>query len=229
MGERDGGMKKKLTSRQGINRAVALVLVLVLVLAVLVAIPIYLGYQKRADQFSCTVALKKAQDMLDVEFLGNYDLSHDEALRVVERAKWEMDALCPAGGDYYLVDRSESDQVYRVTCGIHEKNTYLRTRLNAEHVLELLEDALEDRARRGLEVPEEGFTLLVNSRELPVLLLEEPVDLRWGTSASIDYEGIVSFFTLAEDGSVAWFVYADENHASVYRAGNDWGGDAWEE
>ncbi|MBR4702607.1 MAG: hypothetical protein IKO91_02075 [Oscillospiraceae bacterium] len=222
-------MKKKLASRQGINRAVALVLALVLVLAVLISIPIYLSYKKRADQFSCTVALKKAQDMLDVEFLWNYELSHDEALKVVERAKWEMEALCPAGGDYYLVDRPESDQVYRVTCGIHEKNTYLRTRLNAAHVLELLEDALANCVRRGIEVPEEGFTFLVNSRELPVPLLEEPVDLRWGTSASIDYEGIVSFFTLAEDGSVAWFVYADENHASVYRAGNDWGGDAWAE
>ncbi len=222
-------MKEKLASKQGVNRAVALVLLLVLALAVVISIPVYLSYQKRADQFGCAVALKKAQDMLDVEFLWNYELGHDEALAVADRAKWEMDALCPAGGDYYLVDRPESDQVYRVTCGIHEKNTYLRTRLNASHVLELLEGAMADCVRRGVEVPEEGFTFLVNGRELPVRRLEEPVDLRWGTSASIDYEGIVCFFTLAEDGSVAWFVYADENHASVYRALNDWSGDAWEQ
>ncbi len=221
-------MKKKLASRRGVNRAVALVLVLVLVLAVVISIPVYLSYKKKADQFSCTVALKKAQDMLDVEFLWNYELGHDEALRVVERAKWEMDALCPAGGDYYLVDRPESDQKFRVTCGIHEKDTYLRTRLNAAHTLELLNEALAGCARRGIDVPEEGFTFRLNGKELPVVRLEEPVDLRWGTDASIDYEGIVSFFTLAEDGSVAWFVYADENHASVYRSGNDWIGDAWE-
>ena len=220
-------MKAKLACRRGINRLVAILLVLVLVLAVVISIPVYMSYKKRADVFGCTVALKKAQDMLDVEFLWNYSLSGTEAREVVERAKWEMDALCPAGGDYYLVDRQNSAQVYRVTCGLHEKDTYLRTRLNAAHVLELTEEALTTCRRRGIDPPEEGFTFTVNGKELSAVLLEEPVDLRWGTSASIDYEGIVCFFTLSQEGEVAWLVYADENHASVYRAGNDWTGDAW--
>jgi hypothetical protein len=220
-------MREKLISRRGINRLVALILALVLVLAVVIAIPVYMRFKKQADVIGCTVALKKAQDMLDVEFLWNYSLSHDEAIAVVERSKWAQDSLCPAGGDYYLVERENSDQIYRVSCGLHEKDTFLRTRLNAYHVYELLEDALLDCRRRGILPPEEGFAFTVNSSSLPVQRLEEPLDLRWGTSASIDYEGIVCCFTLSEEGDITWFVYADDNHAAVYRAGDGWTGDAY--
>jgi len=30
-----------------------------------------------------------------------------------------------------------------------------------------------------------------------------------------------------ENGAVAWFVYADENHAAVWRTGDGWTGDSY--
>ncbi len=218
---------RKLHSRRGINRLIALLTVLVLVMAVVVSIPVYRSYKERADKLGCTVALKKAQDMLDVEFLWNYSLSHEEAIAVVERSKWEQDSLCPAGGDYFLVDRRDSDQGYRVTCGLHEDDTYLRTRLNAYHVFELLEDELFTRTRRGIDPPEESVTFTVNGEELEVIRLSGDNGLRRGTSVSIDFKGIVCYFSLSSSGSVNWFVYADTNHAAVWRPGDGWTGDAY--
>ena len=216
----------KLHSRSGINRLVFILLVLVLVMAVVVSIPVYRSYKKRADRIGCTVALKKAQDMLDIEFLGNYALSYEDAIAVVERGKWEMDALCPAGGDYYLVER-DSTQVYRVTCGLHESDSFLRTRLNASHVFSLLEEALTAQKKRGLEPPEDGFTFTVNSMPLEASRLPGDNGLRWGTDASIDYDGIVCFFSLSDSGEINWFVYADQYHAAVWRVWEGWSGDAY--
>ena len=220
-------LKNKLHSSYGVNRLVVILLIGVLVLGIAIAIPVYQAYKHRADRIGCTVALKKAQDMLDVEFLGNYSLSYEEALVVVERSKWEQEALCPAGGDYYLVADRISDQVYRVTCGLHEQETYLRTRLNADHVYKLLEDALLERKKRGLEPPEDGFTFTVNSQPFQVTRLEGDNGLRWGTSSSIDFSGIVCFFSLNGSEELSWFVYADEEHAAVWHRNDGWSGDAY--
>lgn len=217
----------KLKSDRGINRLVFILLILVIVLMIVAAIPVYRAYKLRADQYGCTVARKKAQDMLDVEFLGNYSLSYEEAIAVVERSKWEQDALCPAGGDYYLVERKDSDQIYLVTCGLHEKDTRLRTRLNAFHVYELLEEAMSDRTKRGLGPAEEGYVFTVNSQPLSVVPLKGDNGLRWGTSASIDFDGVVCFYSLSPSGALNWFVYADENHAAVWRLNDGWTGDAY--
>jgi len=219
-------IRNKLLSRRGINRLVAILVALGIVLVIVAGIPIYRAYKARADIYSCTVATKKAQDMLDVEFLWNYELSHEEAEAVIERAKMEMDALCPAGGDYFLVDREDSDQRYRVTCGIHEADTRLRTRLNAYHVYELLGEEIIYARRRG-EALDDPVVLTVNGRKLEVTELEEPNDLRYGTGSNIDYDGIVCFFTRDDAGELNWFVYADENHAGRWNPVDGWTGDAY--
>ena len=218
--------RKKLVSRRGINRLVAVLVVLAVILLIVAAIPTYRAYKARADIYSCTVARKKAQDMVDVEFLWNYSLTYDEAVAVVERAKMEMDALCPAGGDYFLVEREDSDQKYLVTCGLHESDTRLRTRLNAYHVYELLNEEIFNARRRGVEL-ELPVVLTVNGKELVLEELEAPNDLRYGTDANIDYKGIVCFFTRDEAGEVNWFVYADENHAGRWNPADGWTGDAY--
>ena len=219
----------KLHNQRGINRLVLILLVLVLVMAVVVAIPIYRSYKEQADELACTVALRKAQEMLDVEYLGNYvALTYEEAVAIVERSKWEQEALCPAGGDYYIIETPNRNQVYTVTCGLHEHDTKLRTRLNASRVFELLADSLEGTRALKQDPPEEGFTYTLNSRKLTVIPLEADNGLRWGTSASIDHKGIVSFFSLSEEGELDWFVYADENHAAVWRASEGWSGDAYQ-
>ena len=220
---------KKLHSRSGINRLIFILLTLVLVMAVVVAIPVYRSYKLRADRIGCSVALKKAQDMLDVEFLVSYSLSYEQALTVVERSKWEMDALCPAGGDYYLVERTDNAQIYRVTCGLHESDTLLRTRLNATNVFALLEDALETQHLRGLEPPEDGFVFTVNGQPLEAKRLSGDNGLHWGAGSSIDFDGIVCFYSLSASGEIAWFVYADEDHAAVWDLHEGWHGDAYPE
>ena len=220
-------MIRKLRSRRGINRLIAIVLILVLVLGALLALPGYRLYKKIADEYGCKVSIKKAQDMLDVEFLGKYSLTKDEALVVVERAKMDQDTLCPAGGDFYLVDRANSDQVYRVTCGLHEPDTKLRTRLNAYHVYELLQEELVKLSFQGEKPPLSGMTFTVNSQPLFVQRLSGDNGLHWGTNATIDYDGVVCFYSMNADNDVNWFCYADENHAAVWTPKSAWTGDAF--
>ena len=225
-------MREKLHSNRGINRLVAIALVLAVVLFIAAMIPVYRAYKKRADATGCLVAMKKAQDMLDVEFLWNYNLSFEEAQAVVDKSRWEMDTVCPAGGDSYLVYRENSDQIYQIVCGLHDPDTYERTRLNARSVYEQLEDTLFDARRTGGEAPERVI-VTINSRELEIERLNEPNDLRYGTDSSTGYKGIVSYYSVNDNGKLTWFVYADENHAAVWRAEGSsaaragWSGDAY--
>lgn len=220
-------LKNKLHSSRGINRLVVILLILVIALGIALAIPGYQAYKRHSDQIGCTVALKKAQDSVDIAYLNNYSLTKEEAQAVVERSKWEQDALCPAGGDYYLLEQRDRDQVYLVTCGLHEQDTRLRTRLNATHVYGLLQDELLTLQERDMDLPEEGFTFTVNSQPLPVQRLQGDNGLRRGTASTVGFEGIVCFFSLSDAGGLTWFVYADENHAAVWRLHDGWSGDAY--
>lgn len=225
-------MREKLLSERGISRLMAIVLVLVVVLILVAMYPVYRAYKRHADEVGCLAAMKKSQDWLDVEFLSNYSLSFEEAQAVVEKSKWEMDTVCPAGGDSHLVYRENSDQIYQVVCGLHDPDTYERTRLNAGSVYEQLESALFEAKRRGQAAPD-TVTVTINSRELEIERLDEPNDLRYGTDASTGYKGTVSYYTVDGDGELSWFVYADQNHAVVWRAEGSavfragWSGDAY--
>lgn len=217
----------KLRNNHGINRLVLILIILLLIAIAVAAKPVYNLIMANAEEKACVVALKKAQDMLDTAYLDNYTLSYEDAVAVVERSKWEMDALCPGGGDYFIIDEEARNQGYVVSCGLHEKDTKLRTRLNATHVKKLLEAAMEEIANRGQKVTEDSFTFTVNSKELVVERLAGDNGLRWGTSSSIDFSGVVAFFSLSSKGEMDWFVYADENHAAVWNAGSGWSGDAY--
>ena len=225
-------LRGKLHSEHGVNRLVTIAAVLAVVLILALLYPAYRLYKRHADEIGCMTAMKKAQDMLDVEFLGNYSLTLEEAIAVAERSKWEMDTVCPAGGDYYLVERQDNDQKYRIVCGLHDPDTAERTRLNAAKLLGMLDEAVFEYTRYGKEVPE-SIPLRINSRELEAQRLDEPNNLRYGTDSSTGYKGTQMFFTLAEDGSISWFVYADPNHAAVWRdkdvwsTHSGWSGDAF--
>ncbi len=225
-------MREKLHNRHGMNRMVAIVLVLVVVLILAAIYPAYRLYKTRADTLGCLAAMKKAQDMLDVEYLGNYRLTREEAEVVVERSKWEMDTVCPAGGDSYLVERTDSEQIYRIVCGLHDENTYERTRLNARTVYDQLKAELFEAKRRGREAPE-TVTVTINSREFGVERLDTPNDLHYGTASSTGFKGTVSYYAVDGGGELIWFVYADPNHAAVWRAEDSsavhigWSGDAF--
>ena len=60
-----------------------------------------------------------------------------------------------------------------------------------------------------------------------MILLPGDNGLRRGTDYSIDFDGVVSFFSLNAEGEVNWFVYADENHAAVWKPSTGWSGDAY--
>ena len=214
-------IRKKLHNDHGVNRLVAIAAVLAVVLILALLYPGYRMYKTRADKLGCLAAMKKSQDMLDVEFLGNYSLSYEEAVAVVERSKWEMETVCPAGGDYYLVERTDNDQKYMIVCGLHDADTYERTRLNAKAVYALLEKALFEAKQHGESVPE-SIPVTINSRELEIVRLDEPNFLRYGTDSSTGHSGTESYFCLDEDGELSWFVYADPNHAAVWRSTDVW-------
>ncbi len=225
-------LHEKLHNDRGVNRLVAILATLVIVLALAAIYPACRAYKKHADEVGCMAAMKKAQDMLDVEYLMKYSLTYEEAVAVAERSKWEMDTVCPAGGDYYLVEREDNEQKYRIVCGLHDADACERTRLNARAVYGLLTEALSASARAGETAPER-VTVTINGRTLEVERLDEPNELRYGTKSTTGYKGTVAYYSLAEDGSLFWFVYADELHAAVWRATDTrnvrigWSGDAF--
>ncbi len=225
-------LRGKLHSDRGVNRLVAIMATLLAVLVLAALYPTYRLYKRHADEAGCLAAMKKAQDMLDVEYLSNYSLTLEEAQAVVERSKWEMDTVCPAGGDSHVVLREDSEQIYRIVCGLHDPDTQERTRFNAQSAYEQLKTALFEADRRGREAPE-TVTVTLNSRPFTVERLNEPNDLRYGTASSTGYKGTVSYYSVDEDGNLFWFVYADPNHAAVWRAEDSravrigWSGDAF--
>lgn len=217
----------KLYISRRFRRLLILVVIVILAVTAILCYPTIKAYKDRADLVACSVAVKKAQEMLDVEFMGNSDLGYPDALAIVEKSKWGQDALCPLGGDYYLVQRTDGGQGFRVTCGLHEEDTALRTRLNANHMLEMLEQELSSRLSSDPGAPGRNLAFPLNGRQLTAVLLEEKNDIRWGTSTTVGYEDTVCFYTLSPEGELSWFVYADEDHAAIWDPENGWTGDAY--
>ena len=219
--EADGKPGKK---DKSIRRLIILLIFVVLLLAVMIAIPMIQNREHKVERYACTLAIRRAQDAILVEFYSDPELTKQEAALVVEKSKLAREDLCPSGGDYYLVPQSGGG--WRVTCGLHEEDTILRTRINASRVLEELQSQLDAR-RRFEEDVAASVTLDINGKALEVTLLAGDNALRRGTEYSIDFDGVVSFFSLNTAGEVKWFVYADENHAAVWKLNNGWSGDAY--
>lgn len=207
-----------------IFQLIALLIVIVLIMAVMVIQPLIQRQRQKAETYACSLAMKKAEDVLLVEFLSDPELSQSQAAVIVDKSKLAMDTLCPGGGDFYLVP---SGGTWHVTCGVHEGNSYIRTRLNATHVLDLLNAEIAE--RRRLEVPfdDQVLTWEINGKPLAVTRLEGDNGLRRGTDYSIDFDGVVCFYSLNPGGDVHWFVYADADHAAVWKEETGWSGDAY--
>lgn len=215
--------KKQEDKDQGVRGLLWLLIFVVLVLAVMVILPIIQNRESKAEGYACTLAVRRAQDAVLVEFLSNPEMTERQAAIAVDQSKLGRDELCPSGGDYYLVPQSGS---WRVTCGLHEEDTKLRTQINAARVLETLQEQLA--ARRRLELEPERITIMkINGMPLDVVMIAGDNGLRRGTDYSIDFDGVVSFYSLNFSGEVNWFVYADENHAAVWKINSGWSGDAY--
>ena len=210
--------------RATLRRIIALMVLIILVLVVMVVLPLIEQQRAKAEAYACSLAMKKAEDVLLVEVLSDPELSASQAAIVVDKSKLELDSLCPTRGDFYLVP---SRGTWSVTCGIHETNTTLRTRLNATRVFDQLNAEIAERRRLELPFEDAVLTWQVNGADLNVTRLEGNNGLRRGTDYSIDFDGTVCFFSLNANGDVRWFVYADANHAAVWKENEGWSGDAY--
>ncbi len=205
-----------------IRRLLLLLLLVVLVLGAMLILPILQKREKKAEGYACKLAVRRAQDAVIVEILSDPDLTEANAAIAVDKSKLGRDELCPSNGDYYLVPQGGS---WRVVCGLHEEDTKLRTRLNATRVYNEVQKQVYQRSQLGME---QGLVVLtVNGQPLDVRLLEGDNGLRRGTDYSIDFDGVVSFYSLNASGEINWFVYADANHAAVWKSASGWGGDAY--
>ena len=221
--------KKKVDNKQedkdqGVRRLLILLIFVVLLLAVMIVMPIIENRERKAEGYACTLAIRRAQDAVLVEFFSDPEMTEREAAIVVDKSKLAREDLCPSGGDYYLVPLRGGS--WRVTCGLHEEDTIQRTRINASRVLEELQSQLANKRRLEMDVAT-SLLLNVNGKALDVTLLPGDNALRRGTDYSIDFDGVVSFFSLNANGEVNWFVYADENHAAVWKLNSGWSGDAY--
>ena len=222
---RKQGVDNKQEDRErGIRRLLILLAFVVLLLAVMIVLPLIQNRERKAEGYACTLAIRRAQDAGLVEFYSDPEMTERDAAVVVDKSRLAREDLCPSGGDYYLIPQSSGS--WRVTCGLHEEDTIQRTRINASRVLEELQSQLAN--KRRLEMDVAGSIILnVNGKALDVGLLAGDNALRRGTDYSIDFDGVVSFFSLNTSGEVNWFVYADENHAAVWKPSSGWSGDAY--
>ena len=217
----------KLRGRSGLNRLAAILLVLVLALLALFSVPLYRWFRARADAYGCSLALKKAQDMLDEAYMlkGFQDSDDSEARAVVDRSLVGRDALCPAGGDYYIVRSGGREQSVTVVCGIHDGDARLRTRLAADNVLEQLRAEVQRQRDMGNPDPEQ-LTVTLNGAELTALAAESGRELARGTYYTPEYEGTVAFYTLDKQG-VSHFAFADPDHSANWSRRQGWSGDSY--
>ncbi len=211
-------------TERNVARILALLVLILLMIVVMVALPLIQRQREKAETYACNLAMRKAQDVLIAEFLADPEMTVTDAAVVVDRSKLEMDSLCPAGGDFYLVPESGA---WHVTCGVHEQDLKLRTRLNASRVFDLLEDRLEELRQSESQLQPSIFYWEINGQQLEVSRLEGNNGLRRGTDYSIDFDGVVCFYALNSRGELHWFVYADSNHAAVWKEGEGWSGDAY--
>ncbi len=221
--------KKKVENKQeekdqSIRGLLWLLVFVILILAVMVILPLIQNRENKAESYACTLAIRRAQDAVLVEFLSNPKITEQQAYVVVDESKLAREDLCPSGGTYFLVPIAGGS--WRVTCGLHEEDTKLRTQINASYILETVQSQLAARRRAEMKI-EDDLIINVNGKALDVKLLAGDNGLRRGTDYSIDFDGVVSFFSLNAAGEVNWFVYADENHAAVWKLSSGWSGDAY--
>ena len=229
--------EQKLGGSGGIAALVVVLAVLVLVLAVIAAAPVYRNYREQADEIGCVSSLTSANNQLAIETLSEGDTTAGEAKAIVTRAMNGWDDLCPAGGTPYLV-APEGDVPWRVVCGLHDKDTKERTRLNAAYALKQLRQKVDLEQKLGDLTPPE-VTVVLNGKEYRALLTEQETGMKRGTATTSGVKGTVIRYALAghgafaeevslPEGSICYFCFADEAHCAIWKHREGWSGDSYE-
>ena len=221
--------------RGGVNRLVAVLLALIAVMLVLIAIPWFKSFNYRSECIACEQAMKSAKDGLIIDYLHNWDEgSAEDAMVTLDEVMPARPDICPSHGTVYLV-RGDNG-IFEPICGLHDPDEKRRVRLNASRAKDLLADALR-KARRDSETEPESVEIELNGKPLTCERVSEKSDLRRGTSTTNGYEGVVALYGIAgdgdftgtglKDGEICYFVYADENHAAVWKYDDGWTGSAY--
>ena len=229
--------EQKLGGSGGIAALVVVLAVLVLVLAVIAAAPVYRNYREQADEIGCVSSLTSANNQLAIETLSAGEMTAGEAKAIVTRAMNGWDDLCPAGGTPYLV-AAEGDVPWRVVCGLHDKDTKERTRLNAAYALKQLRQKVDLEQKLGDLTPPE-VTVVLNGKEYRALLTEQETGMKRGTATTSGVKGTVIRYALAghgafaeevslPEGSICYFCFADEAHCAIWKHREGWSGDSYE-
>jgi len=225
-------MRKQLHSSRGMARLTGILLAAVTVLLVVVMIPVVRAYRAEMRRIECVQSLDSATRQVAADYLMRYsgDQTAKDAKSVAAEAMLGWEDICPGYGTVYVVSNNvpegKDGLPFRLVCGLHDTDLKERVRLNADYVLEQVREAVRV-ARAKEESAPAQVDAAINGGTQPVLLLDEPNSLRRGTGASIGHKGIEAYYTVDENGAVAWFVYADENHAAVWRTGDGWTGDSY--
>lgn len=234
-----GSFDKKLKTCRGIAWPIVVLLILVIILSITSLIPSFLKYKEQADVVACGTALDTARRQLASDFMinGFENGSAEDARDYIGYVMNGWDDLCPAGGSVYIVPKGNSLLDWDVVCGLHCADSKLRTRLNADNVLEQLREALKREQDLGNPYPETlSFTL--HGKPFTAVLVDEPTGLRRGTRTTADVEGIVAFYSIVghsafgadsgmKDGQLWYFSYADEDHCANWSYHDSWTGDSY--
>ena len=217
--------ERKLHSAAGLTRAAAVLLALILALLASFLVPAVRHYQSSAAATACNIAMAEAQRRVDTAVpLSGGALRPSEARYAAagggDVTDWErrFETLCPSGGDVALLRVGEG---YRVVCALHTSDHAARTRLNAYSAEEQLAGALEASASRG-EAPDETVTVTLNGKPFSITRATEEPEIGRGTGSTPGYRGVVAYYGAAEDGSLRWFCYADEEHCAFFRRDEGW-------
>ena len=220
---------KKIREKSGISRLAVLLLVLIALLAlVAIGIPGYQYIKALLDRTGCISAMDNAEKVLSIEYLsGNENASVVQLREGVAYALSGRDQICPGGGTIYVIEDEDGGPAEAV-CGLHEKDSARRTRLNSSFVMEQVEEALTAAQVREQDAPDRVETTL-NGETLVAERVEEKLSFRRGTATTRDYEdaGTVAFYMVDEEGNLSWFCFADEDHCALWE-NNLWSGDSYE-
>ena len=229
---------RRAADRRGASRVVVVCLLLLVIVVGIASIPTVRKLLAEEARTECEAAMTTARRQLTTDYLlsassGNYT-SKDARSAVVMLGR---DNICPNGGTVHIIVDPDGNSQPRMVCGLHDADTKLCTKLNAEYVLAQLEKKLADEQKIVKSYPK-TVSFSLHSKELTAKLADEELSLRSGTDATEEYEGIVVYYGLVghsdfgadsrlNDGSVCYFFYADENHYAIWTENKGWSGDCY--
>ena len=232
---KDSVMSQKLKSQSGVS---VVVLVLSVACAVMMLIvfgePLFVAVRDRMATYGCSVAVNKAQNMINMEIIqsGAGGVTLARAEEILAKSKWAMDELCPGGGECRLVaenaseendDEPDAKRRYTVVCGLHDENLQRRTRMNAKAALEKIDTEIRHKRLIVADEDPKSVTVSLNGKELAAV--KQDIEFTRSLYYSSGYGGTVAFYDLDGEG-VSHLAFADENYCANWRRDWGWDGDA---